>query len=110
MEAATTRRANHVQNGIGAKFEVFEIYIIFVDHLNKKAKAMHFQEAQNAWFKVGDSIYERRAELEPAATIMDGRRDFKFTEVLWDDAIDIWTPTHTYTCTRNGIIKTEIPF
>jgi hypothetical protein len=105
MEAATVTRAKRATEGIAGKFNVHEVYIIFVDHQNKRASAMHFQEAEKAFFKIGDSMYERKAEFWPTSTIMDGTANTKFRHVMWDDAVEIWTPGMTYLCTRRGIIE-----
>lgn len=107
MEAATVRRTRKVSGIIAARYNVQELFIIFVDHQNQKAKAMHFQEAEKAWFVSGESMTDRIAKLEPTHTVLDGTTDSKFTHVMWDDAIEVWTPTHTYTCTRTGITNSE---
>jgi hypothetical protein len=99
------KRTKRATEGITAKFEVHEAYIIFVDHQNQKARAMHFQEAEKAFFKIGDTMYERTAEFWPTATTMDGTTDNKFWPAEWDGEIEIWTPSMTYLCTRRGIIK-----
>lgn len=98
------RRAKRNTSEIAARFNVHEAFLIFVDHLNRRAHAKHFQEAELGWFEHGATMEQRKAELWDTATCMDGKADPKFWHVGWDDTIEVWTPTMTYLVTRRGII------